>query len=162
MLYEVITKPCPLLRKPLQTGPKQKAIEKGSSLSLSQISSTARSLNLQQIESVFKQRFEKIESNASADIYLISDFQKHFFDFDTSEPYDIGQLFLLQFPHRSAGNVLIDTCWLELPGRLSGQNEILSASITNQSTKTLASVPVRLFLNDSLKAIKALNSYNFV
>jgi len=124
---------------------------------ISQISSTARSLNLQQIESVFKQRFEKIESNASADIYLISDFQKHFFDFDTSEPYDIGQLFLLQFPHRSAGNVLIDTCWLELPGRLSGQNEILSASITNQSTKTLASVPVRLFLNDSLKAIKALN-----
>ncbi len=47
-------------------------------------------------------------------------------------------------------------CWFESPGRRLNQQETLHARVLNLSQETYADLPVRLFINDTLKAINPI------
>lgn len=90
-------------------------------------------------------------------LYLLSDFQKANSDLqaiaaDTSVWTNIWQL----SPAKS-NNLSIDTCWFEVPGRKIGQQEKLFVRIQNFSGQAYQNIPVRLLINDTLKAIATIN-----
>lgn len=89
--------------------------------------------------------------------YLLSDFQKNTADFEAIKPDSTLYSYLLPFNAGKIDNLLIDSCWFDVPGRKIGQQEKIHVSIKNLSAKAYQNIPVRLFINDSLKAISTAN-----
>ena len=96
--------------------------------------------------SAFKRKSEKT-------LYLLSDFQKGNTNPEALK-YD-STLWTYFYPFQSitTNNLLIDSCWFEVPGRKIGQAEKLYVGIKNISEQAYQNIPVRLTINDSLKAI---------
>lgn len=124
---------------------------------IGQIQSSASAMESSKAVRVLQNEIEVQYPKAMPQLYLLSDFQKKFSDLDQLEPKDHSQIYLLPFVQPQVNNLLIDTCWLDFPGRLSNQIEKLTVRITNQSDKAYNNVPLRLFVNDSLKALTAIN-----
>ncbi|MBI5540249.1 MAG: BatA domain-containing protein [Bacteroidia bacterium] len=84
---------------------------------------------------------------------LISDFQKYFID-----PENINadsSLSLMLFPSipLPAKNISIDSCWFEYPEHNINQQEKLQVKIVNHSRDSYQNIPVKLFVNDSIKTM---------
>lgn len=90
-------------------------------------------------------------------LYLLSDFQKNSSDFKSIKADSSLYTYLLPFYAGKVSNLLIDSCWFDVPGRKIGQQENLFVRVKNMSDKIYQNVPVRLFINDSLKAISTVN-----
>jgi len=102
------------------------------------------------IESESKKRQEK-------SIFFLSDFQKNTSDFETIKPDSSVVSYLLPFPGNNSNNLLIDSCWFEVPVRKISQSEKLFVQISNKSDQAYQNIPVRLTINDSLKAISNIS-----
>ena len=85
--------------------------------------------------------------------YYLSDFQKSSIDFESIKPDSTVWTYLLPFLSDQTNNLLIDSCWFEVPGRKIGQQEKMFVHIKNLSEQTYQNIPVRLTINDSLRAI---------
>ncbi|MBV5314008.1 MAG: BatA and WFA domain-containing protein [Prolixibacteraceae bacterium] len=96
---------------------------------------------------------KKIEKN----IFLLSDFQKNTSDFDAIKADSSVFTYLLPLKSSVTNNLLIDSCWFEVPGRKIGQSEILYVQISNRSDQAYQNIPIRLTINDSLKAISNIS-----
>jgi hypothetical protein len=96
---------------------------------------------------------KKLEKN----IFILSDFQKNTSDFESIRPDSSVLTYLLQFRSNKTNNLLIDSCWFEVPGRKIGQSEKLFVHISNKSDQAYQNIPVRLTINDSLKAISNIS-----
>ncbi len=57
----------------------------------------------------------------------------------------------------SFNNLLIDSCWFETPNRKLNTDEKLFVKIKSYSKNTNTEVPIKLFINDSLRAVKSFN-----
>lgn len=96
---------------------------------------------------------KKLEKN----IFILSDFQKNTSDFEAITPDSSVLTYLLPFRSSKTNNLLIDSCWFEVPGRKIGQSEKLFVHISNKSDQAYQNIPVRLTINDSLKAISNIS-----
>jgi hypothetical protein len=96
---------------------------------------------------------KKLEKN----IFILSDFQKNTSDFESIRQDSSVLTYLLQFRSNKTNNLLIDSCWFEVPGRKIGQSEKLFVHISNKSDQAYQNIPVRLTINDSLKAISNIS-----
>lgn len=96
---------------------------------------------------------KKVEKN----IFLLSDFQKNTSDFDAIKADSSVYTYLLPQKSSVTNNLLIDSCWFEVPGRKIGQSEILYVQISNRSDQAYQNIPIRLTINDSLKAISNIS-----
>ena len=94
---------------------------------------------------------------AEKTMYVLSDFQKSGVDFDAIQPDSSIFTYLLPFKSEKTNNLLIDSCWFEVPGRKIGQQEKLFVRIKNLSDQAYQNIPVRLTINDSLKAVSNMN-----
>jgi hypothetical protein len=85
-------------------------------------------------------------------LFIISDFQKNLF----SDPIPSGgegiPVFLIPIQTGVRDNISIDTCWFDNPLHQTGQQEVLTAKINNRSNLTFNDFPVRLEINDTLRA----------
>jgi len=97
------------------------------------------------------------EKKADKTLYLLSDFQKTNFDFETLQPDSSLWTYLLPFYSEKTNNLIIDSCWFEVPGRKIGQPENLFVRIRNTSEQAYQNIPVRLTINGALKAISTIN-----
>jgi hypothetical protein len=87
----------------------------------------------------------------SADVFLISDFQKTTSDIEKLKKDSALKYTLIPLNAEIDNNILIDSVWFSSPYRAVNRHEKLHVSITNYSDEEYLEVPLRLFLNDSLK-----------
>ncbi|MBA4410323.1 MAG: BatA domain-containing protein [Bacteroidota bacterium] len=97
--------------------------------------------------------FKKLEKN----VFILSDFQKNASDFEAIKPDSSVFTYLLPLKSSKTNNLLIDSCWFEVPGRKIGQSEKLFVHISNKSGQAYQNIPVTLTINDSLKAISNIS-----
>ena len=97
------------------------------------------------------------EKKSKKVFYILSDFQKNRSDFESIKTDSAVWTYLLPFHPLKTNNLLIDSCWFDVPGRKIGQAEKLYAHIRNLSDQAYQNIPVRLTVNDTLKAISNIN-----
>ncbi|PTN06771.1 BatA and WFA domain-containing protein [Mangrovibacterium marinum] len=124
---------------------------------IAQLKSSASTMDLAKAIRVLQNEMLTRFPGTNLQIYLLSDFQKRFADLGQPDAATAAQVYLLPFQQSEMSNLRIDTCKLAFPGRLSEQLESLTVRITNQSAKACNNVPLRLYVNDSLKALTAIN-----
>jgi len=89
--------------------------------------------------------------------YFLSDFQKISFELKSIKPDSSIWTYFLPFKSDKTNNLLIDTCWFEVPVRKIGQPEKLLVHLKNFSQQAYQNIPVRLLINDSLRAISNMS-----
>jgi len=86
-------------------------------------------------------------------IYLFSDFQKYQADFDKMPQDSSLNISLMPLSTQSRNNLYIDSCWFENTAHKMNQNEELKIRVYNSSNKGFRKIPIKLFINDSLKTV---------
>ncbi len=114
-------------------------------------------LPLSKIHQSLYNRLQREGAKAEKNIYLISDFQSYATDLNTFIKDTSIYTYLIPLTGQSTNNLLIDSCWFETPGHKKNREEILSVRIQNQSNQSYQNVPVRLKINDTIKAINNLS-----
>ncbi|MEP7127573.1 MAG: hypothetical protein ABI729_01840, partial [Chitinophagales bacterium] len=90
---------------------------------------------------------------AQKSIFVISDFQKDFSDFNLLKADTTYQINLVPLHSRESDNVYIDTCWMESPVQIAGQSGKLFIKIKNGSNQSLDNGRLTLRINEQTKAI---------
>ena len=124
---------------------------------VAEIGESPRSPILADIYAHAARLLDQSEKKADKTFYLLSDFQKTNFDFGTLQPDSSVWTYLLPFYSEKTNNLIIDSCWFEVPGRKIGQLENLFVRIRNTSEQAYQNIPVRLTINGALKAISTIN-----
>lgn len=114
------------------------------------IQQSAYQLSMDDILRFFNQGIADKETKLSS-IILISDFQESLFTKPLAYNTSTTTLFPILLKPAATANISIDTCWLDNPMTLSGQNNLLSARINNRSDQEYEDFPVRLVINDTLR-----------
>jgi hypothetical protein len=109
---------------------------------------------------IYLQAVNTIESTgkkAEKTLFVLSDFQKSNANVEAIEPDSAVWTYLMPFKAEKTNNIVVDSCWFEVPGRKIGQAEKLYVTIKNKSTQAYQNIPIRLTVNDSLKAVANIN-----
>ncbi len=93
-----------------------------------------------------------IHKNNTGKVYILSDFQKNFVK--GYSPDSTVNYVLIPFVPASKDNLVLDTCYLANPENTS--SNALVFSVTNNSSKAITDLPVRLVLNGNMKNIKTV------
>lgn len=93
----------------------------------------------------------------SGQIYLLSDFQRKVTDLANLKTDSLHSFFLMSYAPKAANNLYIDTCWAEIPAHQLNQQEELMVKIINRSGEDYQNLPLKLYLNDSLKSMSGFN-----
>jgi len=112
------------------------------------------------LSDVYSQAIGNISSSAKKTqktLYVLSDFQKNSTNIESIKSDSSVWTYLYPFIAGKTNNLLIDSCWFETPGRKIGQAEKLFVRIKNLSGQAYQNIPIRLTINDSLKAISNIN-----
>ncbi|PIF02121.1 MAG: hypothetical protein CR996_01550 [Draconibacterium sp.] len=110
--------------------------------------------------SVIANRFSlrKVDADAKTDktIYFISDFQRSITDIQYFDDKNTLTCFIPLVPNPSA-NLFIDSCWVEVPAHGLKQEEELFVKIRNSSDQDFQNLPLKLYINDSIKSITSFS-----
>ena len=90
-------------------------------------------------------------------VYIVSDFQKSTTDINGLKGDSSYDAYLIPLTTQSTNNLYIDSCWFETPGRKFNQAENLYIRVVNKSGESYQNIPVKLFINDSLKSFSSFN-----
>ena len=120
---------------------------------VTEIKESARSPKYSDVYASVIQSITGSDKKADKLFYFLSDFQKAGIDFESVDADSSIWTYLLPFKSDHTSNLLIDSCWFEVPGRKMGQQEKLFVHLTNLSDQAFQNIPVRLTINDSLRAI---------
>ena len=97
------------------------------------------------------------EINTKSELFIISDLQKTSFkeEFYLKDKHFTTHLIpISSYPQ---GNIAIDTCNLESPNHILGEQEWLNFDISNTSNQDLENLTVKLFINGKQKALNTLS-----
>ncbi|MDB4584757.1 BatA domain-containing protein, partial [Draconibacterium sp.] len=92
------------------------------------------------------------EENLDKNIYFISDFQRVITDVENFSDEIIFSYYIPLVPNQVA-NLYIDSCWVEVPAHRLNQEEEIFVRIKNNSNQNYQNLPLKLYLNDSIKSI---------
>ena len=120
---------------------------------ISEIAISHKSKNINEIIDINSDIIKNIKTNK---LYILSDFQNNFFNKELSK-YDSLNINLIPSELGKTNNISIDTCWFELPNRKFGQKEKLHVKISSFSAEDLTDLPVKLLINDSVKAVSSID-----
>lgn len=95
---------------------------------------------------------ENNENEADKNLYFISDFQRSISDISNFSDPGIFSYYMPLVSNEVA-NLYIDSCWVEYPAHRLGQEENMFVRIKNSSNQNYQNLPLKLFLNDSIKSI---------
>lgn len=99
----------------------------------------------------------KEQDEARKTIYIISDFQKSVADLENIRTDSLINLTLVPLKAQQTNNLYIDSCWFETPARRFNQPEELFVKIVNNSSQSYQNIPVKFFINDTVKALGSFN-----
>ncbi len=97
------------------------------------------------------------ESKRTVRLFFISDFQKNISDFENISTDSTVQLHCVPVFNTSFDNISVDSCWFATPFRLHNAIETLHITLNNRSDEQRTNTTVKLFINDSLKALTTVN-----
>ncbi len=120
---------------------------------VSEVRPSPRAVQLSQIRDQMVNNVWSSEKGAALTGYFISDFQTsmcdlHHFKSDTNQAF-----YFLPLQAEVSDNLYIDSCWMEIPAHKIGQEEKLNIRIFNHSSKAYQNLPLRFYLDDTLKAL---------
>ncbi len=92
------------------------------------------------------------DEKSDKNLYFISDFQRSVTDPENFSVRNIYSYFMPLVPNEVA-NLYIDTCWIEVPAHRLNQEEEVFVRIKNSSNQDYNNLPLKLYLNDSIKSI---------
>jgi len=101
--------------------------------------------------------FDKKKHPKNNRAYIISDFQKISSDFKSLKNNINLNAILIPLKSENTNNIFIDSVWFETPNRPISQTDELNIKITNKSNESYNEMPIKLFLNDTLKATRSYN-----
>ena len=84
-------------------------------------------------------------------VFMLSDFQKSSTDINQLESVSDLDVVMVPLSTQATNNMFIDTCWFEMPGRKYNHSEELFARVVNNSDEVYTNIPIKLFIDDSLK-----------
>jgi len=106
--------------------------------------------------SMIHQRFANLHNETKhkteKSLYFISDFQRSICDPENFAENNIYTYYMPLKPNEVT-NLFIDSCWVDVPAHRLGQEETVFVKIKNSSDQDYQNLPIKLFLNDSLKSI---------
>lgn len=70
---------------------------------------------------------------------------------------DSSNMYLFYEEGNSTGNLSVDSLWIEQPNHLTTKAEKVLVKITHHGKDDLNNIPIRLFINDSLKSVATVN-----
>lgn len=117
------------------------------------IKESPRSPKIAEIYNQVSNSLSALKRKSGKTFYLLSDYQKGNTNLESLKNDSTLWTYFYPFKSITPNNLLIDSCWFEVPGRKIGQAEKLFVSIKNTSEQAYQNIPVRLTINDSLKAI---------
>ena len=123
---------------------------------LAAIKESPGSLSISQAHQLIQNILSKQELKSEKSTYLISDFQDYICDFQAIKQDTNTHTFLIPLQSQPTNNLLIDSCWFETPGHKKGREETLFVRVQNLSSQGYQNIPVRLTINDTIKAINNL------
>lgn len=85
-------------------------------------------------------------------LYFISDFQRSIADPENFDEGAVYNYFMPLVPNQ-VNNLYIDSVWVEVPAHGMNQEETIFVKIKNNSDEDYQNLPIKLYLNDSLKSI---------
>ena len=119
---------------------------------VSEIQASPAVVPLSLIYNRFASQNPDLSDNTDKNLYFISDFQRSISDPANFEENNIFSYYLPLEPNEVA-NLYIDSCWVEVPAHRLRQEETVYVKIRNSSNQDYQNLPIKLFLNDSLKSI---------
>jgi len=90
-------------------------------------------------------------------VYLLTDLQKSSFDVDNIEEDTTYTTTIIPVISNRSSNLVLDSCWFENPFRIFKQSETIFVKVSNLSAESYENISVKLFLNDSAKAVTTVN-----
>ncbi len=90
-------------------------------------------------------------------VFIISDFQKKFANFKQIKNDSSVNVFLVPQKAEAVNNLFIDSCWFKTPSHKLNKTEKIFVKISNSSNEAYQNIPVKLFINDTIKAISSFN-----
>ncbi len=124
---------------------------------ISEIQLSARSIPLSSIHNLIASTPSVDGKKDGYTLFYLSDFQAGSADFKNFTPDTALTAYLLPLTPGNTGNLYIDSCWMDFPAHKIGQEESVKIRIVNASGETYQNLPVKFYLNDSLKAIGNFN-----
>jgi hypothetical protein len=89
--------------------------------------------------------------------YFISDFQLSTSNFKNIQPDPKVSTYIVPLTANAINNVYLDTLWLNTPSPKMKQQASIHAIIRNVSDNDMEKLPVKLFINNSQKALSAVD-----
>jgi len=123
---------------------------------ISAITTSPRTIKFSDIINRVKQ-IAKSANSLSTNICLLSDYQKHYFDFEKIENAPSTSIMLFPSTPIEIKNLSVDSCWFDYPEHNINQQEKLQVKIVNHSNESYQNIPVKLYLNDSIKTLSSFS-----
>ncbi len=120
---------------------------------IAEVKSSSRTVPLSVIYNRIRTGYNYPEQNPGTTTYFLSDFQTRITDLQNFVPDSLFYNYFLPLTPDIVSNLYIDSCWMETPAHKLGQEEVLNIRIINQSDEAYQNLPVRFYLNDTLKAL---------
>ena len=120
---------------------------------IAEVNTSAKSLDINRIISINKDYSPNISENK---LYIISDFQSSFIS-EIKEKDTVSKISLIPVEVSSMNNISVDSCWFETPNRKLNADEKLFVKLKSYSKDENTEIPIKLFINDSLRAVKSFN-----
>jgi hypothetical protein len=109
------------------------------------------------IERILYINGEENNTSSKIKIYLISDFQKCISDIENFKTDSIADIVLVPLESENTDNIFIDSVWFDSPYRPMGQQDKIFVKISNRSENFYQELPIKLYLNDTLKSAEFFN-----
>ncbi len=124
---------------------------------VSEIKISSRTLPLSVVHNRMATGLREGESFPNTTLYFLSDFQSGICDFQNFRTDSNLVSFLMPLTGGITKNLTIDSCWMELPAHKIDQEEIVKVRISNYSDQSYQNLPLKFYLDDSLKALANFN-----
>lgn len=124
---------------------------------LSRVKESPKALKISEAYRLMLNSLNNEDDKSEKNLFLVSDCQSYQLDFSTIKEDSTSRVLLVHFNTSENNNLLIDSCWFDSPARKSNKQEKLLVRVVNQSKQRIQNQPLRLLINDSLKAINNIN-----
>jgi hypothetical protein len=124
---------------------------------VSEVKTSSNAIPLSLIRQHMVSNASAIDKTSSLTGYFISDFQIKTSDIQHISS-DTNQVnYFIPLRSEVSNNLYIDSCWMEVPAHKIGQEERLNVKIVNHSPEAYQNLPLKFYLDDSLKALGNFN-----
>jgi len=103
------------------------------------------------IHSILKMKADK--GYTSADVWLISDFQKNATDIDAFPEDSLTDYYFVPLEQAGQRNIFVDSCWINEPVILPGRPVTLNIRLKNPSSEDLEKIPMKVSIDGQQKAV---------